>query len=261
MTLLCHELRRNKISTLIWAGALSFMLGICILIYPEMAGQMEEMSAMFADMGKFTAAFGMDQLNFGEFKGYFGVECGNILGIGGAIFAALLGISAIAKEETEHTAEFLLTHPISRERVYTEKLISVFIRIIILNAVIAAITMGATLAIGENLPWGETIVIFLAFLLLQWQIAGITFGLSAYLKGSGFGVGIGIGLGLYFLSLIANLIDDGDLLKYLTPFAYTDSATIYNSGHPEWKYVISGMIITTVAIAAGFVRFRKKDIS
>ena len=33
--------------------------------------------------------------------GYFGVECGNVLGLGGALFAAVVGASAIAKEERE----------------------------------------------------------------------------------------------------------------------------------------------------------------
>jgi ABC-2 type transport system permease protein len=53
-------------------------------------------------------SFGMDKLNFGEFMGYFGIECGNVLGLGGALFAALAGISALAKEEKDRTAEFLL---------------------------------------------------------------------------------------------------------------------------------------------------------
>ena len=42
-----------------------------------MEGQMNEISGMFADMGSFSAAFGMDRINFGEFAGFFGVECGN----------------------------------------------------------------------------------------------------------------------------------------------------------------------------------------
>ncbi|MER2128192.1 ABC transporter permease subunit [Solibacillus sp.] len=37
-----------------------------------------------------------------------------MLGLGGGFFAALLGISALADEEKNRTAEFLLTHPISR---------------------------------------------------------------------------------------------------------------------------------------------------
>ncbi len=261
MTILTNEIRRGKMSLLVWTASLSFMLAVCVFIYPEMSGQMNEMSAMFADMGSFSEAFGMDQLNFGEYKGYFGVECGNTLGMGGAIFAALLGISAIGKEEKEHTAEFLLTHPVSRQRVYREKLLAVFLQILILNVVIATITVGATLMIGETLPRGETAILFLAFTMLQWQIAGITFGLSPYLKGGGLGIGIGIGLGLYFLSLLANLMENGDIVKYITPFAYTNSSVIYDIGHPEWKYVLSGAIITTVVLLLGWAKWNKKDIS
>ena len=112
MTIFKHEVKRGKTALLIWAAAISFMLGICVIIYPEMSSQMGEISTMFADMGSFSEAFGMDRINFGEFIGYFGVECGNVLGIGGAFFAALLGISSLAKEEKEHTAEFLLTNPV-----------------------------------------------------------------------------------------------------------------------------------------------------
>ena len=118
------------------------MLGICILIYPEMASQVNEMSAMFADMGSFTAAFGMDQINFGEFIGYFGIECGNVLGMGGAFFAAITGISVSSKEERDGTAEFLLTHPLSRNKIIFNKLLSVIAEILILNLIAAINLLG-----------------------------------------------------------------------------------------------------------------------
>ena len=89
MTILKKELKASLISLIIWSVALSFMLGVCIIIYPEMSKQMGEISEMFADMRAFSSAFGMDSLNFGEFMGYFGIECGNTLGLGGAIFAAI----------------------------------------------------------------------------------------------------------------------------------------------------------------------------
>ena len=74
MTIFLHELRQNRLALIIWSGAISFMLGVCVIIYPEMSSQMGDISAMFADMGAFSSAFGMDQLNFGEFIGYFGIE-------------------------------------------------------------------------------------------------------------------------------------------------------------------------------------------
>ena len=116
MTLIKHELKQGQATLLIWTSVIGFMLAACILIYPEMGTQMSDVGSMFAEMGSFSAAFGMDRLNFGEFMGFFGVECGNVLGLGGAFFSALLGISVLAKEEKEQTAEFLLTHPISRRK-------------------------------------------------------------------------------------------------------------------------------------------------
>ncbi len=104
MTLIKHELRQGRMMLIIWSIVIAFMLAICVLIYPEMETQMGDVSSMFAEMGGFSAAFGMDRLNFGEFIGFFGVECGNILGLGGAFFAALLGITILAKEEKEQTA-------------------------------------------------------------------------------------------------------------------------------------------------------------
>ena len=101
MTVFFHELKRGRISLLIWSAAIAFMLAICVIIYPEMKSQMGDISAMFADMGSFSEAFGMDKINFGSFTGFFGVECGNVLGLGGAFFAAIIGISALSKEEKE----------------------------------------------------------------------------------------------------------------------------------------------------------------
>ena len=84
MSIFFHELKRGQKSLLVWSCAIAFMLGICVLIYPEMKTQMDGISTMFAEMGSFSEAFGMDRINFGTFIGFFGVECGNILEIGRA---------------------------------------------------------------------------------------------------------------------------------------------------------------------------------
>ena len=182
MTVFFHELKRGKVSLLIWSCAIAFMLGICVLIYPEMKTQMSDISEMFADMGSFSDAFGMDKINFGTFIGYFGVECGNVLGLGGALFASILGISALAKEEKEHTAEFLLTHPVSREKVLAEKLLAVFSQIIILNLVSAIVTVLSVLAVGESVDAKVMLLLFLAYFMMQIEISAVTFGISAFLK-------------------------------------------------------------------------------
>ncbi len=261
MTLYFHELKRGRLSLIIWTAAVAFMLGVCVLIYPEMESQMAEVSQVFADMGSFSQAFGMDQLNFGEFMGYFGIECGNTLGIGGALFAAITGVTALAKEEKDRTAEFLLTHPVSRRAVVMQKLLAVFTQIVIFNAVIAVVTALSILAIGEDEQAKTVALLMLSHLLLQIEIAAITFGISAFLKGNGLGIGLGLSLMMYFVNIVSNLTEEAEFLKYITPFGFTDSSYIINEQALKAEYLAVGAVFTVLGIVAAFWQYTKKDIA
>ena len=261
MTVFKHELRQGRSALIIWTAAISFMLGICIVIYPEMSTQMGDISAMFADMGSFSQAFGMDRINFGEFLGFFGVECGNVLGLGGAFFAALLGISALAKEEKEHTAEFLLTHPVSRTRVITEKLCAVIVQIVIMNLAVIAVTALSVLIIGEEADIKTFALLFLSFFLMQLEVAAVTFGISAFLRRGSLGIGLGLAAVFYFMNIVANLIDETKFLKYITPFGYTESADIIADGALNGGYLAVGMAIAALGIILAFWKYGRKDIS
>ena len=66
MTITKHELRQGRNAFLIWTVSIAFLLAICIIIFPEMKGEMAGVSKIFSAMGAFTAAFGMDRLDFGS---------------------------------------------------------------------------------------------------------------------------------------------------------------------------------------------------
>lgn len=260
MTLFFHELRRDRIKLLVWTAVIASMLLISIVIYPQMTSQMGEMGDMFSQMGEFSAAFNMDKVNFGEFNGYFAVECGNVLGLGGAFFAALLGIAALAKEERERTAEFLLTHPISRSGVVSQKLLAVLTEILILNLVVALAAVLGSLAIGEEIDGKLFFQVLLAYFLMQVEIACVLFGLSAFLRGNGLGIGLGGAFVLYFMNILANLTDDAEFLRYITPFSYADGTTIVAARELEAKYLIPGLVYTVLGVAAAFWQYNRKDI-
>lgn len=261
MRIFLNELRLNRTALVIWSCAVSFMLGVCIIIYPEMSSQMGDISAMFADMGAFSSAFGMDQLNFGEFMGYFGVECGNVLGLGGALFAAIVGASALAKEEREHTAEFLLTHPLSRTRIVTEKLLSAVAQVLLLNAAVIAVSCICIFIVGVEADAATLALVFLAYLILQLEIVAVTFGISAFLRRGELGVGLGFVFSMYFLNILANLTEDLKFIKYITPFGYADGAYIIPEKAINIKYLAVGIAVTALGIAAAYLKYRKKDIS
>ena len=259
MTLFLHELKQNKTSLLIWSAVISFMLAICILIYPEMASEMDQLSDMFSNMGAFSDAFGMSQINFGEFSGYFGIECGNTLGLGSAFFAALLGISVLSKEERDRTAEFLLTHPVKRWEIVLSKLLASLSQILILNIIVYTFCFVSTLIIGEKIS-ADHILILVSFLILQVEIFSICFLISAFLKKGGVGIGIGIAVLFYFLNIVSNITPDVKFLKYFTPYAYTDSAGILNNHTLELKYVAIGVVVTVLCTVLAFFKYSKKDI-
>lgn len=261
MTIIRHELKQSRISMIIWTVAIGFLLAVCIFMFPEMKGEMEEVNDVFSSMGSFTQAFGMDKVNFGTLLGFYAVECGNILGLGGAFFASLCAISVLSKEEKERTAEFLLTHPVSRVRVVAEKLISVILQIVILNAVVYAIAVSSIAIIGETVPWHEITLMHTAYLLLQLELAGVCFGVSAFLRRGSLGTGLGIAVIMYFLNIIANLTESAEFLKYITPFGYADGAEIVRNVSLDMNMIAIGIVFAVIGISAGFVKYYRKDIS
>ena len=261
MTLFLHEIKRNKLSLIIWSVALAWMLGICVIIYPEMQTQMGDLGAMFSDMGAFSDAFGMDMLNFGEFMGYFGVEIGNTLGLGGALLAGIVGITALSKEERDGTAELLLTMPVSRTRIVAEKLLFSAFHILVVNLACVIVSVAGILAIDVDADAGKIALIFLASFIMQLEIMAITFGISAFVKKGAMGIGIGISFGLYFLNILANLADEIEFVGKITPFGYANSGYIIEHGKIEILPLIIGIVLAALGIAVAFEKYTKKDIA
>lgn len=260
MTMIRHELRQGRLSFWVWTAAIGFLLAVCVFLFPEMQGEMEGMNEMFSSMGSFTEAFGMDKVSFGTLVGFYVVECGNILGLGGAFFAALCAVSILAKEEKEHTAEFLLTHPVRRVSIVAEKLAAVLLQIVFLNLavyILAAVSIGL---IGEAIPWKELTLLHLAYFLLQVELGGICFGISAFLRGGSAGLGLGIAALMYFLNLLANITEQAEFLKYITPFGYAEGADIVKDLCLDGKLVCIGMLFAAVGILLGFCKYCTKDI-
>lgn len=260
MTILKKELRAGAASLLVWSAAIGGLMAVCVGLYPSMEGSMGDMSALFADMGDFSAAFGLDKLQFGTIMGFYGTECGNILGLGGAFFAALTAMGLLAGEEGGHTAEFLLTHPVSRTRVAAEKLAALAVMILALNLACFACGAGGVLVIGAEADWGDLLRYHGALLLMQLEVGGLCFGLSALLRRSGFGLAMGLAAGLYFLGLLINLDVGLDALRFVTPYYYADAARIF-AGEALAGPVFTGCALGVLGAAFGVRRYAGKDIA
>ena len=260
MTIMKHELRQGKASFFIWTLSIGFLLTVCIFLFPEIKGQMDGISEMFSSMGSFTAAFGMDRLNFGTLTDYYAIECGNILGLGGAFYACLCTVDILSKEKKDRTAEFLLTHPISRSQIITEKLTAAVIQIVTMNLIISALSACSIAAIGESIAWNTFSMLHLAYLLLQVELAGICFGISSFMRKSSTGIGLGIAAVMYFLNLISNIAEPANFLKYITPFGFCEGSDIAESGALDPIIIAIGMALCFIGIASAYLKYTRKNI-
>lgn len=260
MSVFKKELRAGAVSFLVWTSVLGALMAICVGLYPSMSGSMGDVSALFAGMGDFSAAFRLDKLQFGTILGFYGTECGNILGLGGAFYAALTAMNLLAGEEGGHTAEFLLTHPVSRMRVCLEKLLALLTLVTGLNMVCFACGAGGILAIGEDVDWNDLLRYHGALLLMQLQLGGICFGLSACLRRGGLGLGMGLTALLYFLGLFLNLDQGLDWLRFVTPYYYADAARVF-AGESLTGPILAGCVLGTLGIGFGLWHYRRKDIA
>lgn len=260
MTFIRHELRQGRLAFWIWTSVIAFMMAVCIFLFPEMKGQMDGFDEVFSSMGAFTDAFGMDQLNFGTFIGYYAIECGNVIGLGGAFFAALCGVGILSKEERNGTAEFLLTHPVSRVRIVTDKLIAVFIQVVAQALILYVICIGSIAVIGEDIPWKEITLLHFAYLLLQIELTSICFGISAFLRKGSVGVGLGVAMLMYFMNLTANITEAAEGLKYITPYGFTDGADIVSNGCLDVTMVLIGMGFALLGVVVAYRKYCTKDI-
>ena len=152
LTIVRRELKNQLGSWLVWTGSISVLLAVCIFVYPQMQEEARGLGDAFSSMGAFTKAFGMDSLDFGSWPGFYALECGNVLGIGGAFYAALCGSQILSRETKGHTAEFLFSQPVTRTQVYLGKLLAVILEIVALNLVAAAVSLLCQQMIQETMP-------------------------------------------------------------------------------------------------------------
>lgn len=260
MIIIKHELRQGKNAFFIWTAAIASLLMICVVLFPEMKDQMKGVGDVFASMGAFSSAFGMDRLNFGTLKGFYAIECGNVLGLGGAFYASLCAAGMLSKEEKDKTAEFLLTLPIKRSRVVTEKFLSVCMQIAGMNEIVYGSSIAMMFIIGEKIPFVEVNLLHFSYWILQMELACICFGISAFLRKGSVGVGLGLAMVMYCLNLIANMTEKAEFFKYFTPFAYCEGADLVTERQLDVKLILIGLAFAVVSIVLAYYKYEKKDI-
>ena len=260
MTIFLHEMKQSTKMLIIWSVAVGAIIVACMAIFPDIKKQAEDIRDAFTMMGAFTSAFGMDKIDLAEALGYYGLDCAAVLAFGGGLYGAFVGARMLSKEEADHTAEFLLAHPVRRTSVIAAKLAAVVAQVIIFNLFTTVCAIASFAMIGESLG-GKTFWLFqLAQVIMHLEIACISFGASALLKRGSAGFGLGFATLLYFLNLVANISDKWKVLRYITPYAYADPSSVIPASSIEIEYLAFGVAYALICVVFAFFWYARKDI-
>ncbi|WP_455717382.1 ABC transporter permease subunit [Anaerosporobacter sp.] len=261
LTLYKHELRLHIKSLLIWTICVGGMCFACILLFSSMEESMASMAENYASMGAFADAFGMSKLSIATLVGFYATEVGTIHGLGGAMFAAIVSTVMLSKEEDGHTSEFLFSLPISRGKAITAKWGAVVTNIFLFNLICVCIYVLGFAVLGEKIPVADFALYHVMQLIMQIEIAGLCFGLSACMKKNKLGLGLGIVLLLYAYDLMARVIPDMSDYKIISPFSYANASDVFSTGKVSVPAIVIGMIVLFGSICAAYVVYRKRDLA
>lgn len=260
MILYKHEMKINLRSLIIWTLCIGMLCFGCILLYSSLEDSIQELADSYSNMGAMSAALGMDKMSLATMRGYYATEIAMMHGLGGAMFAAILGTGLLSKEESAHTTEFLNVLPIGRESIVFWKYLSLASNILLLNLICTGLYVFGFAIMGEEVGVKEMVLYHFASCLMQLEVGSLCFMVSAFVKKNIIGAGLGIAILLFAADMMCRIVPAIEKLKYITPFYYSNAADIFSEGKVDSAMLAIGVVIIFVSYAAAWGVYRSKDL-
>ena len=255
------ELKMNLKTLLIWSLSVGGMGLACILLYRTMEGDMKEMADAFSNMGSFSDAFGMSTLSIATIGGFFATEVGAVHGLGGSMFAALMGAGMLSKEEELHTGEFLYSFPLSRKKIVSAKALCIVAMIAMFSVICAGMYACGFAMLGEELPARDFFTYMGLQLIMNLEIAGICFAISSIFAKTKTGLALGTSLMCYAYDIIGRVVPDVKPYLFIGPFSYSNASDIFSGAEIQTKAIIFGIALTILCVAFAYMYYDKRDLS
>ncbi|WP_462410151.1 ABC transporter permease subunit [Neobacillus sp. Marseille-QA0830] len=262
MNIFLHELKAYRKSTIIWSLSLVAVIILFMSFYSSFSKDAEEFTRLLANYPEaIRQAFGINLDNFFSIIGFYSYPL-SFITLCGAIQAMNLGTGIISKETREKTADFLLTKPVTRTRILTAKLLAALVSLVITFAVYAAAAGITALQVQtEDFSMKTFFLLSLTVLFIQliFLARGIIVSVLVSKIKSVLTVSLATVFGFYFLGMFSATTGD-EAKRYLSPFKYFDNAYIMEHAGYEASYLLTGLAIIVLAIAASYLVYVKKDI-
>lgn len=258
-----HELRVRRRSVIIWSSAFAAMILFFFSIFPVFADQaalLNEMMAKFPP--ELSAAFNLNVVDLSSLLGFYSFIF-LFVQLCLAIQAGNYGFGLVSIEETELTADFLLTKPVSRMQVLNSKLLAALTSLTMTSLVIWVTSFIALTFFsgGRTYDLPTLLLLLVSITIFQLFFLGLGLVISLIVKRvrSVTPYSLGLGFGMYVLAAFSGVFGAVDL-ELLTPFKHLDPAYIVKHGSFDSSLVLLNLAVTLVALAVSYRMYLRRDI-
>jgi ABC-2 type transport system permease protein len=264
MNVFLRELKAHRKSLIFWSIGVFLMVVSGMAKYSAYSSSGQSINELAASLPKsMRVVLGFNSGDLSKASVYFGMLYLYLL-LMATIHAAMLGAAIFAKEERDKTFEFLFAKPVSRTAIITAKLLAVLVNIVIFNLVtfISSVILVGQYNKGESVN-GDIAVLMMGMFILQLLFMVIGSAIAAVKKKpkSAASLATGILLITYLLSIIIDLNDHMDALKYLTPFKYFEAKNIMSGSGLDAVYIILASSLIIALTAVTYVFYKKRDLN
>ncbi|MBU3110588.1 ABC transporter permease subunit [Clostridium lacusfryxellense] len=264
MNIFIVEMRAHRKGLIIWVFGIIFMVAAGMGKYVALSSSGQSMNEVFEQMPKsMQIIFGINGFDVSKASGYYGMLFLYLV-IMATIHAVMLGADIISKEETDKTAEFLFSKPVSRNKIITSKLLAALVNILIFNI----ITLISSIVVVEKYSKGEAVssqilILMGGMFILQliFMFIGASIATACKNPKSSTSVSTAVLLITYILSMAIDLSGKIDYLKYFTPFKYFEAKNLMFGGGFQLNFVIISLVLILAMIKITYIFYDKRDLS
>ncbi len=262
-TIFTHEFRARLRSVAIWSLSLIALVLFFFSIFPAFADQAAQLAQMMAKFPPvLLEAFGMNNVDLSTLMGYFSFIL-VFIELCLAIQAGNYGFGLVSIEETELTADFLLTKPVSRIQVITGKLLAALCSLLV-TALVVCVTTFISISMfngGRTYDLTTLVLLLVSMVIQQLFFMGVGLVISLMVKRvrSVTPYSLALAFGMYVLAAFSGMLGEVKL-EYITPFKQLDPAYIAKNAAYNTPLLLLNLAVTLVAIGASYWLYIRRDI-
>lgn len=208
-------------------------------------------------------AFGMVDMDFSTILGFFGLLF-VFSQICLAIQAANYGVGLVSIEETEWTADFLLSKPVARTKIMTQKLLAALVSLAITQGVVwaASFLFVNIFREGQDYPVNTLVILLLSMTVFQlfFLMVGVAISLMVKRVRSVLPISMALVFGLYILNAFGGMIGEQSL-EIISPFMHFAPNFIIKNAAWDWPMVAISIVVTILAVIASYWLYARRNIS